>query len=391
MGGLAVWPLSGSNAAAHEIRPAIMDASVGQTMITLIVRAPIEPLIARIDLASLQDTSASPRAGLHDALRSLSPEQLEARFRADWPRIVAGFRVVSDGRVVRLSLAGVDIPEIGDVRLPRDARIEIHGLLPPGTAPVAVGWLQDFGALVLRQGDDDTSYTAFLSPGAISEPLPRDRLAQDSFSDRFLVAVALGFIHILPDGADHIFFVLGLFLYSPAGRVLLMQVSAFTLAHTVTLALATSGLVALPTQLVETLIAGSIAFVAFENIARSSNQKLQVGARRLSVVFAFGLLHGLGFAKALTDIEFSTEALLTDLIGFNLGVEFGQITILVAAFLLLAWPFAKRNWYRERVVIPCSLVIGAIGLYWAYERLGIGPFLPSWSAPFSSITDSGHR
>lgn len=360
-------------------------------MITLIVRAPIEPLIAQIDLASLQDTSASPRAGLHDALRSLPPEHLETRFRADWPRIAAGFRVVSAGRVVRLSLAGVDIPEIGDVRLPRDTRIEIHGMLPPGNAPVEVGWLQDFGALVLRQGEDDTSYTAFLIPGATSKPLPRDTLAQDSFSDRFLDAVALGFIHILPDGADHIFFVLDLFLYNPAGRALLMQISAFTLAHTVTLGLAALGLVALPTQLVETLIAASIAFVAFENIALSGHQKVQVSARRLSVVFGFGLLHGLGFAKALTDIELSSEALLTDLIGFNVGVEFGQITILIGAFLLLAWPFAKRNWYRERVAIPCSLVLGAIGLYWAYERLGIGPFLPSWSAPFSSITVSGHR
>lgn len=353
-----------------------MDAFVGQTMITLIVRAPIEPFIAQIDLATLRDTSASPRAGLHDTLRSLPPEQLEARFQAEWPRIVAGFRVVSDGQEVRLSLAGVDVPEIADVRLPRDTRIEIHGMLPPGTAPVAVGWVQDFGALVLRQGEDDKSYTEFLSPGSISEPLPRDKLAQGSFSERFLDAVVLGFQHILPDGADHVLFVLGLFLYNPAGRTLLIQVSAFTLAHSVTLALAMSGLVTLPEQPVETLIAVSIAYVALENIVRGGDRDIQVGARRLSVVFGFGLLHGLGFAKALTEIGLAPGTFLTGLIGFNLGVELGQIIVLIGAFLLLAWPFADQTWYRIRIAIPISVVIGAVAFYWAYERFEI-TFLPS--------------
>jgi hypothetical protein len=148
--GVAFWLLFGGNAAAHEIRPAIMDAFVGQNTITLIVRTAIEPLIAEIDLGTLQDTSASLRTSMHDTLRSLSPAQMEERFRADWPRISVGFRVVSGGEQVPLILAGVDVPEVGDVRLPRDSRIEIRGMLPRGTAPVTVGWVESFGELVLR-------------------------------------------------------------------------------------------------------------------------------------------------------------------------------------------------------------------------------------------------
>jgi hypothetical protein len=173
----------------------------------------------------------------------------------------------------------------------------------------------------------------------------------------------LGYTHILPKGLDHILFVIGLFLLSPRLTPLLLQVTAFTLAHSITLGLSIYGLVSLPATIVEPLIALSIAYVAIENLVTRELQPW-----RLGLVFMFGLLHGLGFAGVLQDLGLPREEFLTALVTFNLGVEGGQLTIIAAALAATA-PVVRREWYRRRVVVPASLVIAAIGLYWTITRL----------------------
>lgn len=174
--------------------------------------------------------------------------------------------------------------------------------------------------------------------------------------------IALGFEHILPLGIDHILFVLGLFLLAAAWKPLLWQVSAFTLAHTVTLALSIAGVVSLPSRFVETLIAASIAYVAIENL---TTEKLQPW--RPALVFGFGLLHGLGFASVLRELGLPEGEWVTALISFNVGVELGQLCVIALAFLAVGW-FRDRPWYRSRIVLPASAAIALIGLYWAFER-----------------------
>ncbi len=189
--------------------------------------------------------------------------------------------------------------------------------------------------------------------------------APPSLGGRLRVAwryLALGFRHIVPAGPDHVLFVLGLFLLTTAWRPLLWQVSAFTLAHTVTLACAALGFIALPAHIVEPLIALSIAYVAIENVVTD-----RLSAWRPALVFAFGLLHGLGFAGVLGDLGLPRPALAGALIGFNVGVELGQLAVIAAAFVVLG-PLRNRPWYRRRVTVPLSLVIAAIGLYWFVER-----------------------
>ena len=172
----------------------------------------------------------------------------------------------------------------------------------------------------------------------------------------------LGFEHILPGGIDHILFVLALFLASTRLKPLLIQVSVFTLAHTVTLGLATAGWISAPAAIVEPLIAVSIAFVAVENLfARDMTPW------RPLVVFGFGLFHGLGFASVLLDLGLPDEQFLTALIGFNVGVELGQLTVIAAAWLLLHRVYSAP-WYRSRVVLPCSAIIAAAGSWWAVQR-----------------------
>jgi hypothetical protein len=175
--------------------------------------------------------------------------------------------------------------------------------------------------------------------------------------------LVLGFEHILPKGLDHICFVLGLFLLSTRWRSLLVQVTAFTVAHTLTLAASIYGVVRLSPAIVEPLIALSIAYVAIENLVTS-----ELKPWRPALVFAFGLLHGLGFAGVLTDLGLPRERFLTALLSFNAGVELGQLAVIGGAFLLVGGWFSGRPWYRRRVVVPASLAIAAVGLYWFVER-----------------------
>lgn len=175
-----------------------------------------------------------------------------------------------------------------------------------------------------------------------------------------------GFLHVLPLGLDHILFVLGLFLLQRQWRPLLFQVSAFTVAHTFTLGLATFGAVHVEPRIVEPLIAASIAFVAVENIFRPHYTPW-----RLAVVFGFGLVHGLGFASALRELNLPTPSLLVGLVGFNVGVEGGQIAVITLAFLATLW-LRDAARYRQWVVVPGSTLIALAGMWWTVTRaLGI--------------------
>lgn len=179
----------------------------------------------------------------------------------------------------------------------------------------------------------------------------------------FTSFVRSGFVHVVPLGMDHILFVLGLFLLSRRWKPLLLQVTAFTLAHTLTLGLAATGMVQVPASVVEPIIAGSIVVIALENILYP-----RYTPWRLLVVFVFGLVHGLGFAGALSRLDLPPSALLVGLLGFNLGVELGQLTVIAAGLLLTIW-LRDPDRYRKAVVIPGSLAIAAMGAYWMIERV----------------------
>jgi hypothetical protein len=172
-----------------------------------------------------------------------------------------------------------------------------------------------------------------------------------------------GVIEEFPDGLDHILFVLGLFFLVRQFKPLLLQVTVFTLAHSVTLGLAMANVITLPERPVEVLIAASIAFVAIENLFTDRLHKWRTG-----IVFIFGLIHGVGFAGAFKEIGIPEGQFLTGLLSFNIGVELGQLTVVALAALLCGWAWQKP-WYRTRVVIPASVLIALVGLYWTVTRL----------------------
>ena len=173
----------------------------------------------------------------------------------------------------------------------------------------------------------------------------------------------LGFTHILPKGLDHILFVVGIFLLSTRMKPMLAQVTTFTIAHTITLGLTIYGVLSLPSSVVEPLIALSIAYVAIENIVTST-----LTPWRIVLVFAFGLLHGMGFAGVLTELGLPRSEFVPALMSFNLGVEGGQIAVIAAMFLALGWA-RHQHWYRRLAVVPLSASIAAVGIYWTVTRI----------------------
>jgi len=317
---------------AHEVVPAIADLSAEGGRVELALRVIAEAHLAGIDLDGLANTNDAPAAEFYDALRALEPGALALRIRGEWAAMFAGLELRADGAPLALDLAEVIVEDQPDPELARFSRVVLTAALPEGARALTLGWPRGHGALVLRQQGVADPFTGYLDGGARSPEIAIAGGAVAQGAGAVLAAyVPVGFDHILPKGLDHILFVLGLLFLGARLSGLVWQVSAFTAAHTVTLALGVLGWVAVPGAIVEPLIAASIVFVAVENIFARG-----LSPWRPLVVFGFGLLHGLGFASVLADFGLPEAQVIPALIGFNIGVEVGQLTVIALAFLCMA-------------------------------------------------------
>jgi HupE / UreJ protein len=174
----------------------------------------------------------------------------------------------------------------------------------------------------------------------------------------------LGLSHIIPKGFDHILFVISLCLLSTKIKPMLWQATAFTVAHSITLALSMKNIFVVPAAVVEPIIALSIAFVAVENLLISD-----LKSWRILLVFLFGLLHGMGFASALNETGLPNGKFITSILSFNLGVELGQMAVIAGAFSLIIIPFKNKTWYRKRIAHSISALIALVAAYWVVERV----------------------
>jgi len=312
-------------------------------------------LILRMDTFAGAAPTATTDAGARDArLRALAPQVID--------RVV----LFVDGHEVRPTTAEYTPPPdsvpAGEFAL---AAYTLRGRMPPSARALRwyYGLVADPYPLTV-QLVDGSSQTEWVQGDAWSSALSLGGpFARPPLLTRLREYVALGYTHILPKGLDHILFVIGLFLLSARSRPVLAQVTTFTIAHSVTLGLSLYGLVSLPSRVVEPLIALSIAYVAIENLRTSTLTPV-----RVALVFLFGLLHGMGFAGVLTSLELARSDFAVALFGFNVGVELGQISVIVAVALLVGW-WRTRTWYYPRVVVPASLAIASVGLYWTVVRL----------------------
>jgi hydrogenase/urease accessory protein HupE len=233
------------------------------------------------------------------------------------------------------------------------ARIAIDGLAATSTDALVRIEHADGGTDTLRLTPDAPAFTVDAPAGAAS-------VAR--------TYAALGVEHILL-GVDHLLFVLALLIVVPTARLLLWTITAFTAAHSLTLAAATLGWVAVPPPPVEAAIALSIVFVASETIAARRGRPGLSSRRPWLVAFAFGLLHGLGFAGALHEIGLPDHRIPLALLAFNIGVELGQLLFVAAALGLAAAIARLRLPVPRRWPEAAAYGIGAVASYWLIERL----------------------
>ena len=352
---------------AHELRPNIANLDITKNEKTtdakLDLKINLEAIIVGID-PNHSNTKESDQSDLYDEYRKLSPDKLLKKFYEKFNSLDDKIYLTNSSNKYFGTIEQITIPEIGDIEVIRDSSIELSFKNLQENA-YQFYWDENFGSVILRVNSNDQSelHTEIITKESLSTAFNINE-DQSNIFKTITDYIVIGFEHILPKGLDHILFVLALFLLSTKFKPLFFQVTYFTIAHSITLFLGVLNIVNISPNIVEPIIAISIAYVAFENLFTNKLNKA-----RPFVIFIFGLLHGLGFAGVLTEIGIPDDLFITSLVSFNVGVELGQIAVILIAYLLLALPFGKQKWYDARITKPMSLVIACVGLYWFIERI----------------------
>ena len=359
---------------ADIVKPALVEISVNTNgSYRVEVRASIEALLTGIN-ARYKNTRDAPTAAAYDELRVLQAADLMIAFEPFKTIFTHEIMLAFDNQPAPLTITRVDIPEPGYPKVPRISVITLEGKVDRSVETVTWYYPVRFGdnAVRVRQVDDINekwhwSEWQWLRKDRPSEPFSLTAVfSRQPVSAVIITYLAAGFEHILPKGLDHILFILGIFLLSTHLRPLLWQVTMFTVAHTITQGLSMNVIIIIPPNIVEPLIAMSIAYIGFENVFAKT-----LHTSRLFLVFGFGLLHGMGFASVLADFGMPDDAFITALISFNVGVELGQLAVISLAFLAVGLWFSRKPLYRKVIVIPGSTTIALIGLYWTWDRIVI--------------------
>ena len=353
---------------SHELRPAIANLNIYEKdniiNANLSIQLNLEAIITEIDF-NHSTTEQSAQSNQYEKLRNMSSDELIKNYNNKIQELVNNIYLVSLNTNYNLSLININIPEIGNPKIIRNSTIqfEIKNLK---NEELKFYWETKLGPIIFRVNsiNNEDLYSGLIESGKQSDWFNLFTKTKKSVTNIIKTYIDLGFKHIVPRGLDHILFILALFLLSSKLKLLILQVSIFTLSHTITLFLGALNIINVSPQIVEPIIALSICFVAVENLFTERLMKI-----RPYVIFFFGLLHGLGFAGILNEIGVADSSFIVSLISFNIGVELGQITVIISSYILIALAFQKKQWYRNRVTRPLSIIIAFVGFYWFIQRL----------------------
>ncbi len=352
-----------SKASAHENDTSMAHFSVQDQTLTLRISTDLEHLVAAYPEQSFvpNDDQTDSLLRSEDA-QPIETAELLQQVRDLWPRLQSDITILAAGEPLTPELASLYVPPSDPNMDARFGLIVVNADIPQNADTIQIGWPSQLGTLLITQTDSDAPYNGVSQNGALSDVISLGSTSH-SWLTTFTNYTWLGFEHIIPKGMDHIVFVLGLFFFSMSLRPLLWQVTGFTIGHSISLAAGILGLVSVPGNLVEPLIAASIVFIGIENIFANENSPW-----RAWVVGLFGLVHGLGFASVLSDLGMGQGNFFISLFAFNLGVELGQLTVIGLAFAAVGLWFGAKQWYRKVIAIPASLMISALGVFWLLER-----------------------
>ena len=353
-----------SQVSSHELSPNIINLQIDKKRISIELTINLEAYLAGVDFSILDNTNDHDNETYYKTLRKLNNSELTKIFLKNWDKFVSLFSIVSeDGtKLINFNFSKIDTEDIDNTEVSRLSNIYFF-VEYQGMKPVTFQASRILGEIIFRQTGVENGVTQFLLPGEKSQVISAKNGKPLDWIDTFLDYIPVGFAHILPKGLDHILFVLGLLFLTPKVYPLLIQISIFTIAHTITLAISSLKIIDISSAIIEPLIAASIIYVAIENFFNSSLTKY-----RSIIIFFFGLLHGLGFASVLSSFGLPGTNFIWALVGFNVGVEIGQLTIILAFYTIFIYWIKTKNYYRKYISIPGSLIIALFGTFWLLER-----------------------
>ncbi len=364
------WLLIGVSI-ADVVKPALVEISIySDKKVNIVIDLSLEALMTGIG-TQYKNTTDAPNSAQYDTLRSLTAYDLREQFKAFETEFLSYILLTINGRPQQLTLTSAKVDIVGYKKRPRKTLLTYSTQLRKWPRTLSWQYNKAYGDSALRyqvykEGEYNWSQWRWLRNDATSGVIDINHPEPITTMQRMLQFVSIGFDHVIPLGWDHILFIIGMALSSLMWRRLLLLVSVFTLAHTLTLGLAMLGIVAISGRIIEPLIAFSIAYVAIENLL--SNQSIK---RKSIIVFLFGLVHGLGFASMLKSFKMSSDNFLTTLISFNVGVELAQIVIVISVVSTLFFIKSLNLNYKKIVIIPTSIVISLIGIWWGIERITV--------------------
>ncbi|MBF0265628.1 MAG: HupE/UreJ family protein [Gammaproteobacteria bacterium] len=381
--------ISINNCQADIVKPSLVEINVNTNeTISIELRTSIEALLTGIN-SQYKNTNDAPNADKYDHLRKLTSDELYKKFIPFQNEFLRKIKLMLDNEVALLKIDKVKIPLPGYTKVPRTSIIYLSTSIPRHTKNLFWYYPQSFGDNAVRVKQIDEQYNQWfwsnwqwIRNDKMSEPFSLQKVFTQATNIEIISTYLIaGFEHIIPKGFDHLLFIIGIFLFSSQLRLLFWQVTMFTLAHTITLGLSTKGIIQLSSSIVEPLIALSIAFIAIENILKVKRDYVSSKENifRMLIIFSFGLLHGMGFATMLKEFGLPNHAFYTALFSFNIGVEIAQLSVIIFSYMIfikMVKTLTERSnnnliQYNLLIVIPFSLVIACIGLYWTFDRLDI--------------------
>ena len=349
---------------AHEIKPAVVEFNKIENHINLVLTFNAEAFLANIDASVHKKTKNSSNSKVYDELRLLSNEMLQERVFKSKDQITNSIFIKTTEKPLDLKVVEIDVLEEKDIEKVRFTKIYFKTDNQIIETPITLSTKKIFGSLIFKNfsnidKDSQKPQSLWIKPGNQIEILKETT----NFPNLLISGIWNGILHIIPYGFDHILFVLGLFFFSYKLKPLLIQVTTFTIAHSITLILGGLGYVTISPIIVEAIIAASIIWIGVENLFRKS-----MNISRIGVIFCFGLLHGLGFASMFKLMGLEGTDYFLNILSFNVGIELGQIITLLPLIILIPL-FNRLSWYRILIAIPASIIIALFGADMFIDRV----------------------
>ncbi len=355
------------NLSAHEIKPAIVEFNKVKNQINIVLKFNAEAFLANIDASDYKETINFSNSIKYSELRLLPREILKEKVFESRDQIINSIFIKTSKKQLNLKLVEINVLEEKNIEKVRFTKVYLKTEIKFIETPITFSAKKIFGPLIFKNFSNidkntDKPQSQWLKPGNQTSNLGILQIKNNT-TNFSILGIWNGILQIILYGFDHILFILGLFFFSHKLKPLLIQVTTFTIAHSITLIFGGLGYITISPLIIEVIIAASIIWIGFENLFR---KKMKVS--RLGVIFTFGLIHGLGFASMFKPKGLEGTDYYLNLLSFNIGIELGLLITLLPLIILIPL-FNRLTWYRILIAMPASIIIALFGVEMFINRI----------------------